>query len=135
MRALPLLLTLTACCPEPGVKVIGTPASGAERVFAEATRRFPSIARASGTVTWVEPGTMKTCGISTYEKGVAGCTTFGGCAPFLFVGRDVGTYVITLERLEPVTASALAHELCHVAGYDEAGAPGCARDINDSITY
>lgn len=121
LAALVVVLAFVACdCPPwmdpapPGVRMHGTPATGAGAVLAAAVSRWPDL---RGDVSWVERGeTLFPCG-----GDVAGCT---------YRRPECGDFSASVVRLEPATVSALAHELCHAGGVSEEDAPRCAAEVN-----
>ena len=123
VRWLPLLALCAAIacgCPpfsdraSPGVHFHGTPSEGSDRVLAIALERWPDL---RGVVGWIDPGTSTAmCGAE-----VGGCT---------YRRPECGDFSVVVERLEPATASALAHELAHAAGADEEQAVCWAEEIN-----
>lgn len=94
-----LLLLLVGCAPcampwaheFDGIEIIGTPAQGTQEVLDAA----PCTLR--GRIIWVE------------EPFMCGVVLANGCMRM----DDCGNAYIIVRRIEPATASALAHEIEH----------------------
>lgn len=113
--ALVAVLAFAACdCPpwfdvaDPGVRMHGTPAEGADGILAAARARWPGL---RGNVSWVERSdALAACG-----RDVAGCT---------WRRPECGDFAAYVVRIEPATSSALAHELCIAGGLPDDHSPG-----------
>jgi hypothetical protein len=116
------VLAAVACdCPPlldpapPGVRMHGPAPAGAGEILASALARWPSL---RGEIDWVDPGESRvSCG-----EVVGGCT---------YRRPECGDFAAVVERREPVTGSALAHELCHAAGLAEPEVPACRDALNE----